>query len=42
MYIPSFGEISVTIGCIALLVLIYRAVVIIFPVISQENVKARN
>lgn len=42
MYFPSFGEISVTIGCIALLVLIYRAVVIIFPVISQENVKARN
>jgi len=41
-YIPSFGEISVTIGCIALLVLAYRVIVIIFPVISQEKVKARN
>lgn len=36
-YIPSFGEISVTLGCIALLVLIYRAVVMIFPVISQKR-----
>ncbi len=35
-YFPSFGEISVTVGCIALLVLIYRAVVIIFPVISHK------
>jgi len=41
-YIPSFGEISVTVGCIALLVLAYRVIVIIFPVISQEKVKARN
>jgi Ni/Fe-hydrogenase subunit HybB-like protein len=38
VYNPSFGEISVTIGCIALLVLIYRAVVIYFPVISQEKI----
>ena len=37
-YFPSFGEISVTIGCVALLVLIYRAVVILFPVISREKV----
>ncbi len=37
VYYPSFGEISVTIGCIALLVLVYRAIVMIFPVISQEN-----
>jgi Ni/Fe-hydrogenase subunit HybB-like protein len=37
MYYPSIGEISVTIGCIALLVLAYRAIVIIFPVISQEK-----
>lgn len=37
VYNPSFGEISVTIGCIALLVLIYRAIVIYFPVISQEK-----
>ncbi len=36
-YFPSFGEISVTLGCIALLVLIYRAVVMIFPVISQKR-----
>ncbi len=35
IYKPSFGEISVTIGCMALLVLIYRAVVIFFPVISR-------
>jgi len=35
-YFPSFGEISVTVGCIALLVLIYRAVVIYFPVISHK------
>ncbi len=33
-YVPSFGEISVTVGFIALLVLLYRAIVIIFPVIS--------
>lgn len=38
LYYPSFGEISVTIGCIALLVLVYRAFVMIFPVISQEEV----
>jgi Ni/Fe-hydrogenase subunit HybB-like protein len=36
-YIPSFGEISVTVGCIALLVLAYRAIVMIFPVISQKR-----
>lgn len=36
-YYPSFGEISVTLGCIALLVLVYRTVVMIFPVISQEK-----
>jgi Ni/Fe-hydrogenase subunit HybB-like protein len=33
-YFPSFGEISVTLGCIALMVMLYRACVIIFPVIS--------
>ena len=38
IYYPSFGEISVTIGCIAILVLLYRAIVIYFPVISQEKV----
>lgn len=37
-YFPSFGEISVTIGLIALLVLLYRAFVMIFPIISvPEN-----
>jgi Ni/Fe-hydrogenase subunit HybB-like protein len=36
-YFPSFGEISVTLGCIALLVLVYRTVVMIFPVITQER-----
>jgi Ni/Fe-hydrogenase subunit HybB-like protein len=33
-YFPSVGEISVTVGFIALLVLMYRAYVMIFPVIS--------
>jgi Ni/Fe-hydrogenase subunit HybB-like protein len=37
IYYPSVGEISVTVGCIALLVLVYRACVMIFPVISQEK-----
>lgn len=36
-YFPSFGEISVTLGCIALLVLVYRAIVMIFPVITQDR-----
>lgn len=36
-YVPSLGEISVTIGCIALLILIYRFIVIYFPVISHEK-----
>ncbi|MBV6418883.1 MAG: putative Ni/Fe-hydrogenase 2 b-type cytochrome subunit [Ignavibacteriaceae bacterium] len=33
-YIPSFGEISLTVGFVALLVLLYRFFVINFPVIS--------
>lgn len=33
-YVPSIGEISVTLGFIALLVLMYRAIVLIFPIIS--------
>jgi Ni/Fe-hydrogenase subunit HybB-like protein len=33
-YVPALGEIAVTVGCVALLVLAYRAVVIYFPVIS--------
>ena len=35
-YIPSYGEFSVTIGFAAILVLLYRACVMIFPVISIE------
>jgi Ni/Fe-hydrogenase subunit HybB-like protein len=33
-YLPSLGEISVTVGFISLLTLMYRACVMIFPVIS--------
>jgi Ni/Fe-hydrogenase subunit HybB-like protein len=33
-YFPSYGEISVTIGFVAILVLIYRAFVMIFPIIT--------
>ena len=36
-YLPSFGELSVTIGFVALLTLFYRACVMIFPVISVEG-----
>jgi len=36
-YFPSIGEISVTVGLASLLVLLYRAAVIIFPVISLPD-----
>ena len=36
-YTPSIGEISVTVGFISILVLLYRAAVIIFPVISLPD-----
>ena len=36
-YFPSLGEISVTVGFICLLVLLYRAAVLIFPVISLPD-----
>jgi Ni/Fe-hydrogenase subunit HybB-like protein len=36
-YVPSIGEISVTVGLASLLVLLYRAAVIIFPVISLPD-----
>lgn len=36
-YFPSIGEISVTVGLAALLVLIYRAFVMIFPVITTHH-----
>ncbi len=38
-YFPSIGEISVTIGFISVLVLLYRAFVMIFPVISLPDKK---
>ncbi len=36
-YFPSIGEISVTLGFVAILVLLYRVIVINFPVISQTD-----
>jgi Ni/Fe-hydrogenase subunit HybB-like protein len=36
-YFPSLGEISVTVGFICILVLFYRAAVMIFPVISLPD-----
>lgn len=36
-YFPSFGEISVTVGFISLEILLYRALVRIFPVISIHD-----
>ncbi|MCX6154024.1 MAG: Ni/Fe-hydrogenase cytochrome b subunit [Candidatus Kapabacteria bacterium] len=36
-YYPSIGELSVTIGFVAMLVLFYRACVMIFPVITQNH-----
>ena len=38
-YFPSIGEISVTLGFVALLILIYRIIVLNFPVISQPDKK---
>lgn len=39
-YIPSFGELSVTIGFVAMLVLAYRFIVLNFPVISLPGKQA--
>ncbi len=36
-YFPSIGEISVTVGFVAILVLLYRVIVLNFPVISQPD-----
>jgi len=36
-YLPSIGEISITAGFIAVEILLYRALVIIFPVISLPD-----
>lgn len=38
-YFPSIGEISVTVGFISLLVLLYRVIVLNFPVISLPDKK---
>jgi len=38
-YFPSIGEISVTLGFIAILVLLYRAIVMYFPIISFPDKK---
>ena len=38
-YFPSFGEISVTLGFVAMLVLLYRFIVLNFPVISLPDEK---
>jgi Ni/Fe-hydrogenase subunit HybB-like protein len=38
-YFPSIGEISVTVGFVALLVLLYRIIVLNFPVISLPDKK---
>jgi Ni/Fe-hydrogenase subunit HybB-like protein len=38
-YFPSFGEISVTVGFAALLILAYRFLVINLPVVSQPDVE---
>jgi len=37
VYFPSIFEISVTVGLIAMLVLVYRAIVMIFPVIAAPH-----
>jgi Ni/Fe-hydrogenase subunit HybB-like protein len=41
-YFPSFGEISVTIGFICLMVILYRIIVMIFPVISLPATNNNN
>ena len=40
-YFPSFGEIAVTVGLIATLMLVYRALVTYLPVISHPELTAR-
>ena len=41
VYWPSIGEISITIGFVALEILLYRTLVMIFPVISQPLERIR-
>jgi Ni/Fe-hydrogenase subunit HybB-like protein len=38
-YFPSFGEISVTVGFISILVLLYRALVMFLPILSLPDKK---
>ena len=40
-YFPSFGELSVTVGFIAIMVLLYRLFVLHFPIISVPDKNAR-
>ena len=40
-YFPSLGEIAVTVGLIATLMLVYRALVTYLPVISHPELTAR-
>jgi Ni/Fe-hydrogenase subunit HybB-like protein len=40
-YFPSFGEISVTVGFISILVLLYRALVMFLPILSLPDKKLR-
>ena len=40
-YFPSVGEISVTVGFVALLILLYRLCVMIFPVVSTPGQPSR-
>lgn len=36
-YVPAWGEVAVTAGCVALLVLLYRAAAMFLPVISRPD-----
>jgi len=39
-YVPSFGEVAVTVGLIAALVLLYRALVTVLPILPAEEDQA--
>jgi Ni/Fe-hydrogenase subunit HybB-like protein len=39
-YYPSFGEVSVTVGCAAIIILLYRVFVLNFPIISLPDKRA--
>lgn len=40
-YFPSFGEISVTVGFVALEILLFRIAVMIFPIVSVPEISAQ-